>query len=53
MRFPDSYKLPARDNDAYHVAGDGLVVPAVRYLASALVEPILHANAEQMQIAAE
>ena len=53
MGLPDSYKLPARDNAAYNVAGDGLVVPAVRYLASALVEPVLHANAEQMQIAAE
>ena len=34
MGLPDSYRLPPRYNDAYHVAGDGLVVPAVRYLAA-------------------
>ena len=44
MGLPDSYKLPARYNDAYHIAGDGLVVPVVRYLADAVIEPILLAN---------
>jgi DNA (cytosine-5)-methyltransferase 1 len=44
MGLPDSYKLPARYNDAYHIAGDGLVVPVVRYLADTVLEPILRAN---------
>jgi DNA (cytosine-5)-methyltransferase 1 len=41
MGLPDTYKLPSRYNDAYHVAGDGVVVPVVRHLASNLLEPIL------------
>lgn len=45
MGLPDSYKLPERYNDAYHVAGDGLVVPVVRYLAETVLEPILEVNA--------
>lgn len=54
MGLPDSYKLPARYNDAYHVAGDGLVVPVVRYLAATILEPILTANAhENFLVAAE
>jgi DNA (cytosine-5)-methyltransferase 1 len=44
MGLPDSYKLPTRYNDAYHVAGDGLVVPVVRYLAETILEPILLTN---------
>ncbi len=44
MGLPDSYKLPLRYNDAYHIAGDGLVVPVVRYLAETVIEPILRAN---------
>ncbi len=44
MGLPDSYKLPARFNNAYHVAGDGLVVPVVRYLAETVIEPVLLAN---------
>jgi DNA (cytosine-5)-methyltransferase 1 len=44
MGLPDSYQLPARYNDAYHVAGDGLVVPVVRFLANTVIEPILLEN---------
>lgn len=44
MGLPDSYRLPARYNEAYHLAGDGLVVPAVRWLAQMVIEPILDAN---------
>ncbi|MEO1647641.1 MAG: DNA cytosine methyltransferase [Pseudomonadota bacterium] len=33
--------LPARYNDAYHVAGDGVCVPAVRYIAESIIEPML------------
>ena len=41
MGLRDDYKLPVRYNDAYHVAGDGVCVPAVRHIASNLLEPIL------------
>jgi len=41
MGLPDSHVLPARYNDAYHVAGDGVVVPVVRHLAERLIEPLL------------
>ncbi len=54
MGLPDSYKLPSRYNDAYHVAGDGLVVPVVRFLADTVIEPILTENrALQYLVAAE
>lgn len=42
MGLEDDYKLPARYNDAYHLAGDGVCVPVVRFLAAELLEPILH-----------
>ncbi len=41
MGLPESYKLPKRYNDAYLLAGDGLVVPVVRHIAQHIVEPIL------------
>lgn len=41
MGLPDSYKLPDRYNEAYHLAGDGLAVPAVRYVAEHLLLPLL------------
>lgn len=41
MGLPDDYRLPARYNDAYHVVGDGVVVPVVRHLAERLLEPLL------------
>lgn len=44
MGLPDTYRLPSNYNDAYHVAGDGVAVPAVRHLAKFIFEPILHAS---------
>lgn len=41
MGLEDSYQLPERYNDGYHVAGDGVCVSVVRYIASQLLEPIL------------
>lgn len=40
MGVPEHYKLPARYNDAYHVFGDGLVVPAVSWIEKHLLKPI-------------
>ena len=44
MGLPEDYELPERYNDAYHVAGDGVVVPVVRHLAAHLLEPLLAAQ---------
>jgi len=41
MGIDDTYQLPSNYNDAYHVAGDGVAVPVVRYLAQHIFEPIL------------
>lgn len=41
MGLPDTYRLPSNYNDAYHVAGDGVAVPAVRHLAESLFGPIV------------
>jgi DNA (cytosine-5)-methyltransferase 1 len=47
MGLPDSYRLPKKYNEAYHLAGDGLAVPVVRFLAMQLLEPILKAAKAQ------
>lgn len=41
MGLPDSYQLPERYNQAYHLTGDGVAVPVVRYIAETLFEPCL------------
>lgn len=46
MGLPDTYKIPANYNAAYHLAGDGVVVPVVSHLAMTLLEPILASQAE-------
>lgn len=44
MGIPDSYVLPERYNEAYHLVGDGVAVPVVRFLAEQIFEPVLQAN---------
>ncbi|WP_406644389.1 DNA cytosine methyltransferase [Aliisedimentitalea scapharcae] len=41
MGLDDSYALPDRYNEAYHLTGDGVAVPVVRYIAQHLFEKIL------------
>ncbi|MFA5683253.1 MAG: DNA cytosine methyltransferase [Lysobacteraceae bacterium] len=43
MGLPDTYALPENYNDAYHLAGDGVAVPVVRFLAEHILEPLLAA----------
>lgn len=43
MGLDDQYKLPARYNDAYMLAGDGLVVPAVAHVARHVITPAVEA----------
>ena len=51
MGLPDSYMLPPRYNDGYHVAGDGIAVPVVRHLAKNLIEPMLRSQQILLQAA--
>jgi len=44
MGLPEDYLLPERYNEAYHLAGDGVVVPVVRFIADHLLT-LLAANA--------
>lgn len=44
MGLDDGFKLPESYNDGYHVAGDGVCVSVVRYIASQLLEPILNST---------
>ncbi|HEY3639288.1 MAG TPA: DNA cytosine methyltransferase [Rhizomicrobium sp.] len=52
MGLPNSYQLPTNYNEAYHLTGDGVVVPVVRHLAAYLLEPILNADAFNARAAA-
>jgi DNA (cytosine-5)-methyltransferase 1 len=45
MGLPDSYRLPARRNEAYHLLGDGVVAPVVRFLSENLLLPLTEAEA--------
>lgn len=51
MGLPEEYKLPKSYNEAYHLIGDGLVVPVVRHLAENLLEPILLNNLTKADLA--
>lgn len=52
MGLPDSYVLPPRYNDAYHLAGDGVAVPVVRHIAENLLEPLFANDVQGVLIAA-
>ena len=51
MGLPDDYKLPKNYNEAYHLTGDGVVVPVVRHLAKHIFEPVLEAAQTQRTVA--
>ena len=44
MGLPDSYRLPARRNEAYHLLGDGVVAPVVQFLSESLLLPLVEAG---------
>lgn len=52
MGLPESYSLPTRYNDAYHLAGDGVAVPVVRFLASNILEKLVDTSAADKREAA-
>ncbi len=41
MGLPDSYVMPVNYNEGYHLVGDGVVVPVVRFLTENLLRPLL------------
>ncbi|TCS62970.1 DNA (cytosine-5)-methyltransferase 1 [Varunaivibrio sulfuroxidans] len=53
MGLSDNYILPKNYNEAYHICGDGVAVPAVRHLIQNLIEPVLDASDRIMLAAAE
>ena len=44
MGLPEYYELPENYNEAYHLSGDGLVVPVIRHIAKNILEPVLAAS---------
>lgn len=50
MGLPESYILPEKVSDGYHLTGDGVAVPVVAYLNKELLAPLL--SAEYAQVAA-
>ena len=51
MGLDDSYVLPTRYNDAYHLAGDGVAVPVVAHLARHIFDKAAALNRETGVIA--
>ncbi len=49
MGLDDSYVLPSRYNDAYHLAGDGVVVPVVAHLARHVFDAVVSLNRHASQ----
>ncbi|HXW20728.1 MAG TPA: DNA cytosine methyltransferase [Roseiarcus sp.] len=53
MGLPEEYELPSRYNEAYHLVGDGVAVPVVRFLAQTLLEPLVGQGSVRALAAAE
>lgn len=49
MGLPEKYVLPENYNEAYHLAGDGVAVPVVRFLAAHILEPLLAPYSETIK----
>lgn len=52
MGLPEEYRLPAKYNEAYHLTGDGVAVPVVRFLAEHVIEPLIDECASAVRAAA-
>ena len=51
MGLPKSYKMPERYNDVYRIAGEGVVVPIVKYLDENVFQPVLLKAATEREVA--
>jgi DNA (cytosine-5)-methyltransferase 1 len=47
MGLADSYVLPARTTDAFHLVGDGVATPVVRFLSERLLLPLIGDDPER------
>lgn len=47
MGLPEDYRLPRAYNESYHLTGDGVAVPVVRWLAQHLFEPVLQSTGKR------
>lgn len=47
MGLPEAYVLPSKYNEAYHLVGDGVVVPVVAHINQHVLLPVINANAQQ------
>lgn len=52
MGLKEDYVLPENYNEAYHLTGDGIVVPVVRHIAKYVLEPIIDEFTQNTQEAA-
>ena len=52
MGLPEEYKLPENYNEAYHLTGDGVVVPVVHFLAEHILGPVIDHNDTALKAAA-
>ena len=50
MGVPEWYQLPENYNEAYHLMGDGVVVPVVSWLEKHLLRPLSRGIAESTQV---
>lgn len=51
MGLPDDYILPSKYNEAYHLTGDGVVVPVVRHLEETIFRPLIAGSRGNMKAA--
>ncbi len=52
MGLPESYVLPTKYNEAYHLVGDGVVVPVVAHISENVLLPVLNAQPQvQLHVA--
>lgn len=49
MGLPEDYILPSKYNEAYHLLGDGVVVPVVSHISQNVLLPIFNANAQPQE----
>jgi DNA (cytosine-5)-methyltransferase 1 len=49
MGLPDSYWLPERYNDGYHVMGDAVAVPVVSWLETHILRPLATGRVESAE----
>lgn len=47
MGLPETYILPSKYNEAYHLVGDGVAVPVVAHINQNLLLPVVNSNIQQ------